>query len=282
VRFKRAPGATPGSRMRRRVLARDRRTFDRATVQAYRSELESRALSSATINQKLSAIRKLASEAFYSKALDASTLQGIREVRGAKHQGIRTGNWLSKTDAEALLKAPEPTTLKGARDRAILAVMVGCGLRREEAARLSFEHVQQRDGRWCIIDLVGKHGRNRTVPMPAWAKAAIDDWAQAASINSGAIFRGVTKAGGRIVRESLTAQGILRCVQVYAKKIGAKVAPHDLRRTYAKLAHKGGAMLDQIQLSLGHASLMTTERYLGVKQDLHDAPCDYLHLDLGI
>jgi integrase len=59
------------------------------------------------------------------------------------------------------------------------------------------------------------------------------------------------------------------------------VAPHDLRRTYAKLAHKGGAKLDQIQLSLGHASLTTTERYLGVHQDLHDAPCDYIRLDLS-
>jgi hypothetical protein len=59
------------------------------------------------------------------------------------------------------------------------------------------------------------------------------------------------------------------------------VAPHDLRRTYAKLAHKGGAKVDQIQLSLGHASRTTTERYLGVHQDLNDAPCDYIRLDLS-
>ena len=61
----------------------------------------------------------------------------------------------------------------------------------------------------------------------------------------------------------------------------SNVAPHDLRRTYAKLAHKGGAKLDQIQLSLGQASLTTTERYLGVRQNLDDAPCDYLKLDLS-
>ena len=61
----------------------------------------------------------------------------------------------------------------------------------------------------------------------------------------------------------------------------SNVARHDLRRTYAKLAHKGGAKLDQIQLSLGHASLTTTERYLGVRQNLDDAPCDYLQLDLS-
>jgi len=59
-----------------------------------------------------------------------------------------------------------------------------------------------------------------------------------------------------------------------------KIAPHDLRRTFAKLAHKGGSALDQIQLSLGHGSIQTTQRYLGVEQDLTDAPCDRLGLRL--
>ena len=65
-----------------------------------------------------------------------------------------------------------------------------------------------------------------------------------------------------------------------ANILGLDVAPHDLRRTFAKLAHKGGAGLDQMQLSLGHASIQTTERYLGVEQDLTDAPCDRLGLRL--
>ena len=69
------------------------------------------------------------------------------------------GNWLSALQAQTLLNAPDITTLKGLRDRAILAVLLGCGLRRSEAANLTFTHLQQRDGRWCIVDLVGKHGR---------------------------------------------------------------------------------------------------------------------------
>jgi integrase len=201
--------------------------------------------------------------------------QAIRDVRGEKQQGVRAGNWLTKKQAEDLINSPDTSTMKGKRDRAILAVLIGCGLRREEVARLSLDHIQQRDGRWCVVDLVGKHGRIRTVPMPSWTKAAIDAWAAAAEISAGPVFRGVNK-GDHVTGESLTAQGVLRCVGKYSK-----VAPHDLRRTYAKLAHKGGAKLDQIQLSLGHASLTTTERYLGVHQDLNDAPCDYLHLDLA-
>jgi integrase len=135
------------------------------------------------------------------------------------------------------------------------------------------EHIQQRDGRWCVVDLVGKKGHVRTVPMPSWTKAAIDSWATAAGIISGPVFRGVNK-GDAVTGERLSTQGILRAVTRYAEAI----APHDLRRTFAKLAFKGGAKLDQIQLSLGHASIQTTERYLGVQQDLTDAPCDYLHL----
>jgi site-specific recombinase XerD len=252
-----------------------RPAFVRATVQKYRTHLEKSGLAPASINLRLSALRKLAREATYAGLVDPTAAQGIRDVRGAKMQGQRVGNWLTKRQAEQLINRPDTTTLKGRRDRAILAVMIGCGLRREEMAQLDFTHVAQRDGRWCIVDIRGKHGRVRTVPMPSWAKAAVDEWTAAAEISEGFLFRGVNR-GDNITGDSLTSQGIWRCVEKYSN-----VAPHDLRRTYAKLAHKGGAKLDQIQLSLGHASLMTTERYLGVRQDLHDAPCDFLKLDLA-
>jgi integrase len=252
--------------------------FTRATVQAYRAALEERKLSPATVNQKLSAIRKLAQEAVYAKLLDATTAQGIRDVRGAKMQGTRTGNWLSKRQAERLINAPDTKTLKGQRDRAILMLMIGCGLRRAEVARLTLEHIQERDGRWCVVDLVGKHGRVRTVPMPAWAKAAIDAWAKVAKISGGPVFRGTNK-GDHVTGECLSSQGVWRCVTEYSTRLKLNISAHDLRRTHAKLAYKGGAKLDQIQLALGHASLVTTERYLGTQQSLTDAPADYLHLD---
>ena len=85
-----------------------------------------------------------------------------------------------------------------------------------------------------------------------------------------------------IVGELLLPQNIMEAVSKYGRQIGVpKLAPHDLRRTFAKLAHKGRAALEQIQLSLGHASILTTERYLGVRQDLHDAPCDHLGLRIA-
>ena len=117
----------------------------------------------------------------------------------------------------------------------------------------------------------------RTVPMPSWGKAAIDAWTQTAAIDAGRIFRAINK-GDRITGESMTAQAIFETIKFYGDQIGVNIAPHDLRRTFAKLAHKGRAALEQIQLSLGHASIQTTERYLGVQQDLTDAPCDRLGL----
>src|SRR5882672_5424716 len=151
-----------------------RPAFIRATVQKYRAHLEARGLAPASINQRLSALRKLAKEAIYNGLLDSAAGQGIRDVRGAKVQGTRTGNWLTKAQAEKLINTPDVTTLKGRRDRALLAVMIGCGLRREEVAQLQFHDVQQREGRWCIVDIRGKHGRVRSIPMPSWTKMAID------------------------------------------------------------------------------------------------------------
>lgn len=150
------------------------------------------------------------------------------------------------------------------------------GLRRGELAGLEFGDVAQREGRWAIVDLLGKHGRVRTVPMPSWVFWALDGWATAAGITSGPVLRPVTK-GGLIGDGPVSSHAVFETVIRHARLAGlGKVTPHDLRRTFAKLAHQGRAPLEQIQISLGHASIQTTERYLGLKQNLHDAPCDRL------
>jgi integrase len=87
---------------------------------------------------------------------------GIAKVKGASQRGVRMGNWLDRRQAERLINAPDTTILAGRRDRALFSVLIGCGLRRSEAAALTFIHIQQREGRWVIVDLVGKHGRIRS------------------------------------------------------------------------------------------------------------------------
>lgn len=254
--------------------------LNKAAVQRYAAELRDAGLSAATINQRLSAIRKLAAEASDNGALDAQIANGIKSIKGIRHEGIRTGNWLAKQQAQQLLNAPDTSTLKGLRDRAILALLLGCGLRRAEAANITFDYIQRRDGRWVLVDLLGKRNKVRSVPMPNWTKKAIDEYADAAGLTEGILFRPINK-GGRITGARMTEQAIYNVVLYYAQRISVgRIAPHDLRRTFAKLAHKGGSGLDQIQLSLGHSSIQTTERYLGTEQDLTDAPCDHLGLRL--
>ena len=242
---------------------------------------EERGLGSSSIIIRMSAIRKLAAEAADNGLLAPELAQGIRRVKSVKSTGIRVGNWLSQRQAQALLSAPDVTKVVGLRDRAILAVLLGCGLRRSEVAALTFTHLQQRDGRWCIVDLVGKHGRVRTAPMPTWVKVAIDAWTSASGVTADHVFRPVNR-GGCVTGERLGEKVVWQMLKKYAAEVGVPgVAPHDLRRTCAKLCRAAGGELEQIQLLLGHASVQTTERHLGTKQDLVHAPNDAIKLKLS-
>jgi site-specific recombinase XerD len=256
--------------------------FTKATVNAWRAELEARSLGSVSINVRITAVRKLAVEAADNGLLAPELAAGITRVKGAKSQGVRVGNWLSVQQAQKLLNAPDVTTKKGLRDRTMLAVLLGCGLRRSEVAALTLKHIQQRDNRGCIVDLVGKHGRVRTIPMPTWVKGAVDAWTLAVGLSEGHVLRPVNR-GDRITGERLTEKVVWQLLQPYAVAAGVPgIAPHDLRRSCAKMCRAAGGELEQIQLLLGHASVQTTERYLGTKQDLVHAPNDGIKLRVAV
>src|ERR1700675_4896960 len=170
-----------------------RARFTKATVSAWRVVLEGRGLGSVSINVRITAVRKLAVEAADNGLLAPELAAGIARIKGARSHGVRVGNWLSLRQAQTLLNAPDIRTKKGLRDRAMFATLLGCGLRRSELTNLKMKHVQQRDNCWCIVDLVGKHGRLRTIPMPPWVKNAIDAWTSAAGVMDGHLFRPVNR-----------------------------------------------------------------------------------------
>ena len=146
----------------------------KATVSAWRVALEARNLGSVSINVRITAVRKLAVEAADNGLLEPEFAAGITRVKGAKSKGVRVGNWLSIRQAQALLNAPDVTTNKGLRDQAMLAMLLGCGLRRSEvAAPYAQAHTQLRDSRYCIVDLVGKHGRVRTMGFRRQEKSGV-------------------------------------------------------------------------------------------------------------
>jgi integrase len=226
-------------------------------------------LSAGTINQRLARVRRLAYEAADSGLLSPELAAGIRRAKGLKQLGSRTGNWLTRDQAKMLLEKADGEDVRSLRDLAIISVLLGCGLRRAELSALKVDDLQIRQGHWAIVDLVGKGGHIRTVPMPLWVKAAIDSWMSSAMVRVGRVFRAVSRHG------TPWSEGFRERHLVFVRRCVERMqldhlAPHDLRRTCAKLCHVNGGELEQIQFLLGHVSVLTTERYLGCKQNLED------------
>ena len=253
--------------------------FNKTVVTRYRIYLEDRLLAPGTINVRLAAVRRLAYEAADTGLLSPDLAAGIRRVKGARKLGMRLGNWLTVEEARALWQLPSMHTVKGRRDWAILAVLLGCGLRRRELIDLTVDHIQRREDHWAIVDLVGKGGHIRTVPMPDWVKQALDNWLDTAQIGHGRIFRCVCRTGV-VWGTKITEKVVWHIVKQYAEKLGvSKLAPHDLRRSCARFCHDSGGELEQIQFLLGHVSVQTTEKYLGCKQRFRQAVNDRLGIE---
>ncbi len=304
----------------------------KAVVGAYSEWLQSRGLAAATVAQRLSAVRRLFLEASDAGAFDAQTAQAIGRVRGPKRLGRRLGKWLSLDEARVVVGAPLVGVervppferLKRYRDRAVLAVLVGCGLRRAECAGLRWAQLQQRDQRWCLVDVVGKGGRIRTVPVPSWVVVALEEWknvryypardmcavwggdrsdvgghergsearvdaaaGEALALRGGgtgdagggetdAIFASLNRS--RLNSTAISADGVDDLVRHWSAVAGTPIAAHDLRRTHAKLARRGGVDLEQLQYALGHASVKTTQTYVGENQSLEKGPGDFIAL----
>jgi integrase len=143
---------------------------------------------------------------------------------------------------------------------------------RPEAVNLDFGHIQQREEHWAIVDLKGKAGHTRTIPMPGWVKTLLDDWIQAANLTAGKLFRRVNK-NGNAWGGGLTEEAVWHLLREYARRAGIeRLAPHDLRRTCARLCHAAGGEPDQIQFLLGHVSISPiTCETCGAAEE--DRPC---------
>jgi integrase len=248
-----------------------RLSFNRTVVLRYRIFLEQKRYAPTTINLRLAAVRRVAFEAADSGLLSPELAAGIRRVKGVRRIGVRIGNWL--------LEKAEKESLRGMRNYAILAILLGCGLRRGELLSLRVDSIQSREERWVIADLLGKAGTIRTVPIPAWVRTGVEKWMDASGISNGALFRAIDRKG-RVWGTGMTPKVLWEIVKAAAARANIpKLAPHDLRRTCARLCHVAGGELDQIQFLLGHVSIQTTEQYLGCKQKLRYAVNDKMGIE---
>ena len=256
-----------------RYLARGQ-PLNRESVQAYMNELREGGAGPVTRNISLAAIRLLAREANLRGMLPDIELSALERIRGAKLLGQRTGNWLDLPGVRLLLETAGQGRY-GVRDHALLALMLGCGLRRAEVCALVWGQYVRREGRMVLVDLAGKGGRIRTIPVPSWAAEALDLWGEQAT----------GQANGRPDDARIfpmTPQNVYLIVLEASRRAGlGEVAPHDLRRSHARLMRSAGVSVEQIGLLLGHASIQTTERYLGTKLELRPgmAGTDQIRLD---
>lgn len=248
---------------------------------------QERKLATATVNQHLSAIRQFFRTAVNMEFIPDTEYRRLLDIKNVRSQGQRTGNWLSHEDSQKLLLSTDPATLKGRRDRAILAVFLGCMVRRSEIAKLTWEHLVEREGTWRIENLLGKHNRTRSIPMPQWVKQIIEWYTEFLPDNAtDKIFDKTSTIFVRLDRHGniygqLTPHGIWNIVAEYADKCGLEIAPHDLRRTSAKEFKKAGGSMRDLQLILGHASPATTDRYLDDELDFTEA-ASLVSFDTGI
>jgi integrase len=228
--------------------------------------------SPSTVNHAISALKALAAEAEVQGLLSRLELQGIQSVKSTRAKGQRSGNWLTLAGAQRLKGLPERHRLIGKRDAVIIGLLLGCGLRVDEVQRLTWRHYQEREGRMCLVDIVGKGGRIRTVPIPDWTRQDLNVWCDVIKSkgwygpDEPVLKRARRRITGQtnIERAAPTCNGIWRIVQTYADKMGIPgLAPHDLRRTVARLMRKAGCEWEQIMFVLGHANIQTTMIYVG-------------------
>lgn len=258
-------------------LATNRLPFNSLSVRSFLATLSNK--SAATRNQKLAAIKKAARLANEMTLIDWSSYQQIKDTEQAKNQGQRVGNWLSLNEVKKLLKVKDKTANRGARqaevslvrDRALIALAVGTGLRREELAGLCWEQVVKRGRVLWINNVRGKGNKLRSVPVQRFAVKHLNKWR--AISDEGYVLKGVKRNGS--LTDKMSSQSIRDLVSKYGKLLDVELAPHDLRRTYAALLDESSTPVREIQTLLGHASMVTTERYLKPIRDSRTLRDDY-------
>ena len=244
------------------AAATDFRQVTRAHVIAWRNELERQGLSGATLRHRLAALSSLFEWLCDANAVTHNPVHGVRRPPVDTHEGKTPA--LSDDQARALLAAPPADTLKGQRDRAILATLLHHGLRREELCQLQVADTGSLRRGIAHLVVRGKGGKLRYVPLHATAGACIATYLEGAGHagdGRGALFRPLHRAQAAGAAASLTPDAVYKLVRHYATAVGCAVGVHALRATAATHALEHGADLADVQAWLGHASIATTQIY---------------------
>jgi integrase/recombinase XerD len=254
------------------------RLVTRAHVIAWRYELKRLKKADATIRRKLSALSSLFEFLCDSNAISHNPVDGVKRPSGASYQGKTPA--ISDEQARQLLNAPPTNTIKGKRDRAILATLLYQGLRREELVTLKVRDYQSRQG-ILHFHVLGKRSKVRYVPVSPIAQHLISEYLDAAGHRGdldGALFRPVKNNVTGDLNKHLHPESILQDVVLrYAREVGITVdthgfCVHSLRATAATNALDHGADIAKVQQWLGHSNISTTRLYDKRGLKVEDSP----------
>lgn len=239
------------------------RVITRAHVLAWRQDLEQRGLNGASIRRKLAALSSLYEYLCDRHAVTHNPVKGVKRPRVESNEGKTPA--LADGQARQLLDAPDTATLKGKRDRAILAVLLYHGLRRAELCSLDVGDLQERRG-VKHLRIHGKGGKLRYLPLHPAAAARIEDYlahAGHAGDKASALFRALRNAtdDGRLSHKGVYSNVVMH----YGRLLGLTdlplFGPHAMRATAATNALEHGADIAKVQEWLGHANIQTTRVY---------------------
>lgn len=252
------------------------RIVTRSHMLAWRKTLETRNLAGATIRRKLAALSSLFEHLCDVNAITHNPVKGVKRPKVESYEGKTPA--LGDHQARALLDAPNPETLKGKRDRALLSTLLFHGLRREELCTLKVKDITQRRG-VLHLRVHGKGGKTRYLPLHPGTAELITDYTEALGHGddpSSPLFRPVKNTVSGNVEVALTTDGVYKIVQRYAVKIGIAdiegLGVHSLRATAATNALDHEADIAKVQEWLGHANIATTRLYDRRKTRPEDSP----------
>jgi integrase/recombinase XerD len=248
------------------------RLITRAHVIAWRNDLDTRRLAPGSVRRKMSALSSLYAFLTDKNAVSTNPVKGIKRPKVDCYEGKTPA--IADKEARQLMNLPPDKTLKGLRDRALLATLLYHGLRREELCRLKVKDIHARRG-LPHLRVLGKGGKTRYIPLHAGAHAALNDYldeARHAADVEGALFRPVSNSRTGSLDGAITPDGVYKLVRRYALGLGLKIGAHALRATAATNALDHDADIAKVQEWLGHANIATTRIYDRRRLKPEDSP----------
>ena len=240
------------------------RQVDRAAVIHWQRGMEGQAARPRTIRRRLSALSSLFTHLVSRRLADINPCREVKRPRVNRARG-ETKSFSTK-QARALLDAPDPTTLRGLRDRALLSVGLQVGARRSEIARLAVKDFHQNQGYWSL-HFVRKGGEDLSVSVNPQTAQRVHEYLAAAGHGAdleGPLLRPLrTNGRTRVERRHLNPDMVDRILKKYAQRVGVPhgFSAHSMRATFITTALQNGASLEDVQRDVGHADPTTTKLY---------------------